>query len=96
MDVMKEKQSTPNGPKIIIDDIQLGVWRLKVGKPPGWVLRQHFNSITSAYPLFRRLCRDIFSLSPRIFVSFFVCQFWSGIEDAVLTHLSSSLLRMVK
>jgi hypothetical protein len=96
MDVKKEKQPTPNGPKIIIDDIRLGVWRLKVGNTPGWILRRHFDSITSAYPLFHRLCSDIFSLSPRIFVFFFVCQFWSGIEDAVLMHLSSSLLRMVK
>jgi len=98
MDVVNEKQPpTPlNGPKINIDDIQLGVWRLKVGKPSGGVLRQHFDSITLAYPLFYRLCSDMFSLSPRIFLFFFVCQFWTGIEAAVSMHLSSSLLRMVK
>jgi len=93
---MKEKRPNPNDPKIIIDDIQLGVWRLKIGITPGWVLQRQFDSITSAYPLIRRLCTDIFFLSPRVFVFFFVCQFWSGIEDAVLMHYSSSLLRMVK
>ncbi|KIM46798.1 hypothetical protein M413DRAFT_440368 [Hebeloma cylindrosporum] len=96
MEVMKEKQPTLKASKIIIDDIQLGVWRLKVGETSGWSLRGQLDSITSAYPLFYRLFSDVFSLSPRIFTLFFVCQLWSGIEDAVLMHLSSSLLRMIE
>jgi hypothetical protein len=95
MDSMKQKQANPIDPNIVIDDVQLGIWRIRVGKTPRWNLRRHFDSITSAYPLFHRLCGDIFSLSPRIFVFFLVCQIWSGVEDAILMHLSSSLLRMV-
>ena len=95
MDSVKEKEAIPTDPNIVIEDVQLGIWRMRVGNTPGWNIRRNFESITSAYPLFHRLCRDIFSLSPRIFVFFLVCQIWDGVEDAISMHLSSSLLQMV-
>jgi len=95
MDSTKEKETLPIDPKIVIDDVPLGIWRIRVGNTPGWNLRRCFNTLASAYPLFHRLCRDIFSLSPRVFVFFLVCQIWNGVEEAILMHLSTSLLRMV-
>jgi hypothetical protein len=96
MDTKKEKETNPIDSNIVIEDIQLGIWRIRTGSTPGWNLRHRFDTLASAYPFFQRLCRDIYSLSPRTFVFFLVCQIWAGVEDALSMHLSSSLLRMAR
>jgi hypothetical protein len=78
-------------PNFIIENLRLGVWNIKIAKPTGLQLAQ----IKSALPLFYRLCSDIFTLAPRLFTFFVFCQIWQGVEDALLMHFSSSLLRRV-
>lgn len=80
---------------IIIENLRLGVWNLKVAKTTGHMLIQWWKDVRSGVPLFYRLASDIFTLAPRLFTFFVFCQFWEGIEDALLMHFSSSLLRRV-
>ncbi|KAF8163821.1 P-loop containing nucleoside triphosphate hydrolase protein [Crassisporium funariophilum] len=81
---------------IVIEDIRLGVWTLKLAKPSGMNLQKYWDDIRSAYPLLRRLCGDIYSLAPRLFIFYIICQMWSGVEEALLMHFSSSLLRTIE
>ena len=80
---------------IIIEDVRLGVWNLRIAKTTGHNLGQWWKDIKSAVPLFYRLCSDIFTLAPRLFTLFVFCQVWQGVEDALLLHFSSLLLRRV-
>jgi hypothetical protein len=102
---------------IIIEDLRLGVWNLRIAKTAG---HQWWREIKSARPLFFRLCSDIFTLEPlrlasrlssvfeaktdlsplairkpRLFTIFLFCQIWQGVEDTLLMHFSSLLLRRV-
>lgn len=80
---------------IIIENLKLGIWDVKIAKTSGHILVQWWTDIKSAAPLFYRLCSDIFTLSPRLFTFFLFCQLWQGVEDALLMHFSSLLLRQV-
>ena len=44
---------------IIIENLRLGVWNLKIAKTTGHTLNQWWMSIQSAVPLLYRLCSDI-------------------------------------
>ena len=81
---------------IIIENLRLGVWNLKIARTSGHKLVQWWTDIKAAVPLFHRLCSDIFALSPRLFTLFVFCQIWQGVEDALLMHFSSLLLRRVR
>ena len=88
-----EKPKTDSN--IIIENLRLGVWNLKIAHVTGHKLVQWRRDIKSAVPLFSRLCSDIFTLAPRLFTFFVFCQVWQGVEDALLMHFSSLLLRRV-
>jgi hypothetical protein len=91
-----EKQKVHVDSDIIIEEVQLGLWKLKLGHPPSLNLRRLLDSIKSAYPLYSRLFLDIYRISPRHFTFFLMCQAWKGVEAAILLHLSSSLLSQVR
>ena len=80
---------------IIIENIRLGVWNFKIAKISGDMHVQWWTDIKSAAPLFYRLFSDIFTLSPHLFTFFVFCQMWQGVEDALLMHFSSLMLRRV-
>jgi hypothetical protein len=80
---------------IVIENVRLGVWNLKIANTSGHMLIQWWRDIKSAIPLFYRLCSDIFTLAPRLFTLFILCQIWQGVEDALSMHFSSLLLRRV-
>jgi len=92
----KREASDSKDDKPIIEEYRLGIWSLKIGKPARFNFGRQFEDIKLAYPLFHQLVRDIYSLAPRMFVFFLVAQVWSGVEDAILMHLSSSLLKSVR
>jgi hypothetical protein len=80
---------------IIVENLRLGVWNLKIAESTGHKLVQWWTDIKSAVPLFYRLCSDIFTLAPRPFTFFVFCRIWQGVEDALLMHFSGLLLRQV-
>ena len=80
---------------VLIEDVRLGVWKLRIDKTTGYNLDQWWKDIKSAVPLYCRLFSDIFTLAPRLFTFFVFCQVWQGVEDALLLHFSSLLLRRV-
>jgi hypothetical protein len=80
--------------KTVIENLRLGVWNLRIAKTTG-TGHQWWGDIKSAGPLFYRLCSDIFTLEPRLFIIFVFCQIWKGVEDALLMYFSSLLLRRV-
>jgi hypothetical protein len=88
-----EKSKTDSN--IIIENIRLGVWNLKIAKTSGNMLIQWWRDINSAVPIIYRLFSDIFTLAPRLSTFFVFCKIWEGVEDALLTYFSSLLLRRV-
>ena len=91
---MTAAEKSKTDPNITIENLRLGVWTLKIGKTSGHKLFQWWTDIKSL-PLFYRLCSDIFSLAPRLFTFFVLCVIWQGLEEALLMHFSSLLLRRV-
>lgn len=87
-----EKENASTNSKVIIEDIRLGVWKLKIAKASSNNLVQ---DIKSAMPLLHRLCSDIFTMAPGLFTFFAFCQIWHGVGDAMSMHFSSALLRQV-
>jgi hypothetical protein len=87
-----EKENASTDSNVIIEDITLGVWKLKIAKASSNNLVQ---DIKSAVPLLHRLCSDIFTMAPGLFIFFAFCQIWQGVGDAMLMHFSSALLRQV-
>ena len=81
--------------KIIIEDIKLGTWKLKISKS-GKKLLESWEDVKSISPLFYRLCLDIVTVAPRLSALFLLCQIWYGIDDALLMHFSTALLRGVR
>ena len=75
---------------IIIENLRLGVWNLKIAKTT-----RRWRDIKSAVPLFYRFCSETFTLAPRLFTFFVFCQIWQGVEDALSMHFSGLLLRRV-
>jgi hypothetical protein len=92
---MTAAEKSKTHPNIIIENIKLGEWNFKIAKISGHMLIQWWRDIKSAVPLFYRLCSDIFTLAPRLFIFYILCQIWRGVEGALLMHFSNLLLRRV-
>lgn len=90
-----EKVEAPTDPNLTIEEFRLGVWKIKIGHVTGSVV-QRWEDIKSALPLLYRLCFDIFTIAPYPFTFFIFCQIWQGVENAILMHFSSTLLRQVR
>lgn len=88
-----EKSKTDSN--IVIENLRLGVWNLKIAKTTGLKLVQWWTDIKSAVPLLYRLFSEVFSLAPRLFTLFLFCQIWKGVEDALSMYFSGLLLRQV-
>ena len=86
----KEKSKVHSNANIIIETFRLGGWKFRIAKTS-----QKLAQIKSAVPLCYRLCSDIFTLEPRLFTFFIFCKIWEGVNDSLLMHFSSLLLRRV-
>ncbi|PPR06482.1 hypothetical protein CVT24_002568 [Panaeolus cyanescens] len=84
---------------ITVSSHLFGVWRLKVAHPNNPLamgsLKYHRDFIQSL-PLFLRLARDIYDVSPRLFVIYLAGQVWSGVDETLLMHFSGVLLKTVE
>ncbi|KAJ3513132.1 hypothetical protein NLJ89_g3120 [Agrocybe chaxingu] len=92
----KEKEKEKKRDDINIEEMQFGVWTFKVASSAKSALEVYRSEIKMAYPLFLRLFTDIYSVSPTLFIVFLACKLWDGIEEALVMHLSSSLLRKIE
>ena len=83
-------------PYIIIENLSLGVWNLKIAKTTCHIMTiQWWRDVKSGVPLFYRLASDVFTLAPRLFTFFVFCRIWGALENSLLMHFSSLLLRRV-
>ena len=86
----KEESKAHSNANIIIETVRLGIWKIRIAKTS-----HTLSQIKSAVPLLYRLCSDIFTLAPRLFTFFIFCKIWEGVNDSLLMHFSSLLLRRV-
>lgn len=86
------KSDTSTKPKI--KTIDLGVHKVLLAASP-WNLRDQWQQVVVALPLFKRLATEIYTLEPFLAVAYVVTQVWSGLESAILLYLSSRLLSIV-
>ncbi|KAF8888411.1 P-loop containing nucleoside triphosphate hydrolase protein [Gymnopilus junonius] len=89
-------EKDPKSPTITIQEMQLGVWRVKVVSDTVFGLQKQWDDARSALPLYWRLMTDIFNASPALFTIFIACQLWQGIEDSILMHFSNQFLRNIE
>ena len=88
----------PSGSACTIDikEFHLGVWHIKVALPRGrFAVKHYIDTIRSSLPFVQRLTMDIWALAPSLLILYLVCQFWTGVEEALLLQLSGTLLRKV-
>ncbi|PPQ71993.1 hypothetical protein CVT24_008263 [Panaeolus cyanescens] len=81
---------------ITISMHQLGVWKLKVAHSKSPFYMNYYRDFSQSYPLFVRLTKDIYNVSPRLFTFYIFSQIWGSIEEALMMHLSGILLRSVE
>lgn len=74
---------------------QYGIWEFWSVKQTRFNPQRRWLELKSGLELFRRLAREIYSISPGLLVIFISSKLWRGIETAVLMHLSSRLLQIV-
>ena len=81
--------------RVKIEELQLGVWHVKIASDTAFGIQKQWDDVRAALPLYWRLMKDIFNVSPVLFTVFIACQLLHGIEDSLLMHLSNRLLRNV-
>lgn len=90
---VKEEDKYKN---IKIDELQLGIWKMKLAPEPGLNLSKRWEAITTGFPLFVRLVTDIFHLAPKLLILLVFCQIWSAVQDTLLLQQSNNLLKTVR
>ncbi|RDB22985.1 putative multidrug export ATP-binding/permease protein YgaD [Hypsizygus marmoreus] len=75
---------------------QIGIWQFWTVKSSRLNPRRQWDEIASGLRLLRRLATEIFLISPWMLILFILSKIWSGVESAVLMHLSSRLLRIIE
>jgi hypothetical protein len=75
---------------------QYGVWEV-LFMDEGYLeaYQRLIHDTPKSLPSLYRLIRDIFSLSPTLFVVFVCCQLWGGSQEAVKMHFSNKALSVV-
>ncbi|KAK0455665.1 P-loop containing nucleoside triphosphate hydrolase protein [Desarmillaria tabescens] len=76
--------------------VELGVWKVVLLNNARWDYRSRWNNLLLAFPLFRRLAIDVYTLEPTLSILFILEKIWSGVESAVLLYLSIRLLRIIE
>lgn len=95
LDAAKKKEEKKYD-NIKIDELQIGIWNLKLAQEPGMNIRNRWDAITIGFPLFVRLVTDIFHLSPNLFVLLILFQFWDAIQETLFLEQSNNLLKTVR
>ncbi|KAF9458571.1 hypothetical protein BDZ94DRAFT_83031 [Collybia nuda] len=106
MGQIDEKRTEPTKPQVVgvakdnIDDListtQLGVWEVLTLKGTPLRLRQLRDEFVTGSVQFYELWCEMYRLSPGMLILFTLSKTWSGIEAAVLMHLSSRLLHIIE
>ena len=78
-----------------LSTLQMGIWQFSTPKETGWSFGIRWDEVRSTWTLLRRLALEIYALCPGLLVLFVLSKIWGGVEDALLMHLSSRLLRIV-
>ncbi|KAF9010198.1 hypothetical protein BDQ17DRAFT_1006593 [Cyathus striatus] len=89
-----DPELTTNHVKIVTE--QLGIWHLRSSEHGFYDFGKHWRDLVSVVPWFYRMAVDVYHLSPFLFIAFVVSMIWSGLESAILTHLSSQLLKVIE
>lgn len=72
-----------------------GVWDfLSMNEDYQRQLRRLFDDIPKSLPSLYQLIRDIYFLSPSLFLLFWVSRIWGDCQGAINLHFSSQLLRV--
>ncbi len=90
------KASLATGDERELESFQLGVWMVSILKSSPLNLRKQFLDLKDALRYFQRLATDVYTLEPMLMTLFVLNELWSGIQGALLLHLSSQILRMVR
>ncbi|KAJ6494288.1 P-loop containing nucleoside triphosphate hydrolase protein [Mycena sanguinolenta] len=81
--------------------LNLGVWHVLLPKEivSGGVIsttKQKWDLIALAFPVVRKFFRQIYQLSPQLFVLLILLKLWGGVESVLLLYLSDRLLRVIE
>jgi hypothetical protein len=80
----------------LVSSLQLGVWQVLTVKGVPFDPKRWREEFVAGFSHFLRLVSEMYRLSPGMLVLFMLSKMWGGVEAAVLMHLSSRLLRIVR
>ena len=89
---LSDSLAEPSG----LDTKKYGIWDFWTVQQARFDPRRRWEEGVSGLRLFRRLGNEIFGLAPGMLILFILSKIWTGIETAVLMHLSSQLLQIVR
>ena len=93
----EQLKSTADSPEPSdLDTKKYGIWDFWTVQQARFDPRRRWEEGVSGFRLFRRLANEIFGLAPWMLVLFILSKIWTGIETAVLMHLSFRLLQIVR
>ncbi|KAJ7184601.1 P-loop containing nucleoside triphosphate hydrolase protein [Mycena filopes] len=80
-----------------IQSLQLGVYRVVTEILPPFSPRAHWKTATKAFPTMLRLLRDVYEMSPWLFLFCLATEIWGkSIEPGVSLYLSSRILMIIE
>lgn len=93
-----KKPSSDEYEDVVIEEEQLGVYRLLIATTKSRRRRylKTIQELRGSIPYLVALFREVYSLAPGLFVCLVLWKVWVGLEGAVLLHLSTRMLRLVR
>ncbi|KAG2121906.1 hypothetical protein DEU56DRAFT_88768 [Suillus clintonianus] len=89
----KQKERTP------FLERRLGVWRVLIASSDASSFSLpnfQWSLISSHLPLLTRACKDVYSISPKLFWLMMVTHLWYAVEDPLSLYFSNRLLLLIQ
>jgi hypothetical protein len=76
---------------------RLGVWRILLVDDTSFRLPNvQWDLISTNLPILTRACKDVYSISPKLFLLMILSHLWYAIEDPLSLYFSNRLLLLVR
>ncbi|KAF6749019.1 P-loop containing nucleoside triphosphate hydrolase protein [Ephemerocybe angulata] len=97
-DTAEKTKTSSEYEDVVIEEEQLGIYRLLVAttKSTRRQYQKNLEEIQASIPHLVSLFKDIYALSQILFICVLLSRVWQGLEDALLMHLSTRMLRVIE
>ncbi|KAJ7025386.1 P-loop containing nucleoside triphosphate hydrolase protein [Mycena alexandri] len=93
-----KKDSDVAQPSSLLEEMQLGVWRVLTEKETAspFGLAVHWKKFAILLPTIQRFVWDVYMIGPTLLSLLFLAKIWARFENVVLLHLSNKILSIIE